>query len=67
MRRWSESSRLAALLLTRVAAGLGGFIAGTGLVHALLAGNPYGVVLLIAGLALLLYGVRQAAKLSGKG
>ena len=66
LRYGSVSGRLIALLLTRVAAGLGGFIAGTGVVHALLAGNSYGIILLIGGLALLLYGVRQAARLSGK-
>lgn len=60
------SGRLVALLLTRVAAGLGGFIAGTGFVHAVVAGNPYGLLLVVGGLALMFYGVRQAAKLSNK-
>lgn len=53
-----------ALLLSRVAAGFGGFMAGTGLVHGVAAGNPWGFVIGIAGAALLVYGIRQAARLA---
>jgi amino acid transporter len=55
-----------ALLLSRVAAGFGGFMAGTGLVHGVVAANPWGFVIGIAGVALLIYGIRQAAHLAGE-
>ena len=55
-----------ALLLSRVAAGFGGFMAGTGLVHGVVAVNPLGFVIGIAGVALLIYGIRQAAPLAGE-
>lgn len=54
-----------ALLLSRIAAGVGGFMAGTGVVHGLGTGNPWGFVIGVAGVALLVHGVRQAARLSG--
>ncbi len=56
-----------ALALTRAAAGLGGALAGMGLVHVVSTGNPWGIVLLAGGLALLLYGVRHAARLAEGG
>jgi len=55
---------LFALILTRAAAGLGGGLAGIGLVHIVVAGNPWGTPVLVVGLALLLHGIRKAAQLS---
>lgn len=55
--------RIVLLLLTRAAAGLGGALAGIGLVHIALAGNPWGIPVLVVGLALLLLGIREAARL----
>ena len=62
-----EIRRLVALALTRAAAGFGGALAGMGLVHIVSTGNPWGIVLLGCGLALLLAGVRHAARLAGQG
>jgi len=58
------SATVIALLLSRVAAGLGGFMAGTGLVHGVVAGNPWGFVISAVGAALLIHAIRQAARLS---
>ncbi|MFB9068069.1 hypothetical protein [Pseudofulvimonas gallinarii] len=57
--------RVLALVLSRAAAGLGGALAGMGLVHLVLAGNPWGLALMVPGLLLFLVGIRQAARLSG--
>lgn len=59
----ADNGRLLALVLSRAAAGLGGALAGIGIVHVLMAGNLWGLPPLIVGLALLLYGIRQAARL----
>jgi hypothetical protein len=59
-----SSGRVVALLLTRIAAGFGGFMAGTGLIHGIVAGNPWGFALMAFGLAMLVYGIRQAARLA---
>lgn len=56
--------RTIALVLSRAAAGLGGSLAGMGFVHLVVAGNPWGIALLLPGLALLLLGIRQAARLA---
>jgi hypothetical protein len=58
-----QTRRLLALLLTRAAAGLGGALAGIGLVHIAVAGNPWGIPLLVIGLVMLLQGIRRAAQL----
>lgn len=55
--------RLLALVLTRAAAGLGGALAGVGLVHLVLAGNLWGVPVLVVGLWLLWSGIRKAASI----
>jgi hypothetical protein len=57
--------RTVALVLSRAAAGLGGALAGMGLVHLVVAGNPWGLALLLPGLALLLGGIHYAARQSG--
>ncbi len=57
--------RLLALALSRAAAGLGGALAGMGLVHVVMAGNPWGLALMLPGLVLFLVGIRQAARLAG--
>lgn len=59
-----SSGRIVALLLTRVAAGFGGFMAGTGLIHGIVAGNPWGFAIMAFGLAMLVYGIGQAARLA---
>lgn len=56
--------RILALVLSRAAAGLGGALAGMGLVHLVIADNPWGLALLLPGLALFLYGIRRAARLA---
>lgn len=61
-----QTRRLLALLLTRAAAGLGGALAGIGLVHIAVAGNPWGVPLLVIGLAMLVQGIRHAARLGNR-
>ncbi len=55
------------LALTRAAAGFGGAVAGMGLVHVVTTGNPWGILLLAGGLALLIWGVRRAADLAVAG
>lgn len=59
------AGRIVALVLSRAAAGLGGALAGMGLVHLVIAGNLWGLALLLPGLALFLMGIRQAARLAG--
>lgn len=59
------TARIIALVLSRAAAGLGGALGGMGLVHLVIAGNPWGLALLLPGLALFLFGIRQAARLAG--
>jgi hypothetical protein len=61
-----QTRRLLALLLTRAAAGLGGALAGIGLVHIAIAGNPWGIPLLAIGLVMLLQGIRHAARLGNR-
>jgi fatty acid desaturase len=56
--------RIIALVVSRAAAGLGGALAGIGLVHLVIAGNPWGLVLLVVGLGLFLGGIHHAARLS---
>ncbi len=56
---------MTALLLSRIAAGFGGFMAGTGFVHGIGAGNPWGFVVGAVGAMLLTMGIRQAARLTG--
>lgn len=57
---------LLALLLTRVASGLGGALAGIGLVHVVVAGNPWGIPVLAVGLMMALHGIRRAAQLADR-
>lgn len=57
--------RIVARVLSRAAAGLGGALAGMGLVHLVIAANPWGLALLLPGLALFLGGVHHAARLAG--
>jgi hypothetical protein len=61
-----QTRRLLALLLTRAAAGLGGALAGIGLVHIAIAGNPWGIPLLAIGLVMLLQGIRHATRLDNR-
>lgn len=63
----TEAGRIVALVLTRAAAGLGGALGGIGLVHLVFTGNPWGVPVLVGGVALMLYGIRQAARLADRG
>lgn len=63
----AEIRRLIMLALTRAAAGFGGAVAGMGLVHVVKTGNPWGILLLAGGLALLIWGVRRAAHLADTG
>ncbi len=61
-----QTRRLLALLLTRAAAGLGGALAGIGLVHIAVAGTPWGIPLLVVGLVMLLQGIRHATRLGNR-
>lgn len=56
---------LLALILSRAAAGLGGALCGIGLVHLVMADNPWGAPVLAGGLVLLLHGIYWGARLSG--
>ncbi len=64
MRPGGRIGPLLELALTRAAAGLGGALAGIGLVHVAVAGNPWGIPVLAVGLVLLLHGIRRAAQLA---
>lgn len=60
----AEPGRLIALVLTRAAAGLGGALGGIGLVHLIYTANPWAIPVLLVGIALLLWGVRTAARMA---
>lgn len=60
----SDNRRLVALVLTRAAAGLGGALGGIGLVHLVFTANPWAIPVLVGGVALMLYGIREAARMA---